>query len=384
MALTNLGYNRLSYDDVLTQQIARAKQLFGEDIDTSDSTPLGKYIRLNCKDIADCFEILEQIYFARFPNSASGVSLDRLCVFAGISRNPATYAKHNVTFTGTAGESVPSGFEVSAGDLIFHTYDTLTIGAGGTVTGVVECETAGTVGNVVTGAIDTIVNPNLNVDSITHTGINTAGQDIESDINLRYRFNQSVSGAGAATAAAISGAISRVPLVDGVHIVENDTDSTANGIPAHSFECFVLAPQSQDNLIAEAIFSKKPLGIKSHGDVTVTVTDAAGVEHDVKFSRTTQVNVYITLTITTNNLFETDGATQIKDAIATYINQLKNGEDVYLASLYGYIYKAAGVVNVSELETSTDGITYAANDISIANDEVARITTTNITVVVDE
>lgn len=385
MALTELGFERPTYDDLLEAQIDRAKELFGEDIDTNDSTPLGKYIRLNVKDLAECYEILEQIYYARFPHTASGTSLDRLCPFAGITRNQATYAKHNITFHGVAGEYVPVGFEVSTADGVttFHTYEALLIGEDGTVSGVVECEDAGIIGNVVTGKIDTIVNPDANVESITHTGIASYGEEVETDTALRQRFDASISGTGSGTAGSISGAIARVPLVDGVTVVENDTDATVNGIPPHSFECFVLAPESQDILIAEAIWSKKPLGIKAHGDIDVDITDSAGITHNVKFSRTKQVDIYVKMSIYTNNYFELDGVQQIKDYIASYINTLKNGEDVYLSSLYSHIYKAAGIVNVSSLTMSTDGKTYSTNNIPISAENVARISTASIEVVVE-
>lgn len=386
MPLTNLGYERPTFEDLLEAQVERAKLLFGEDIDTNDNTPLGKYIRLNVTDLADVYEILEKIYFARFPNTATGVSLDRLCVFAGISRNPATHAQHNIRFIGTAGEYVPEAFEVGTADgtLTFHTYDSLRIGEDGTVIGVVECEQAGEVGNVMVGKIDTIVNPDANVESIEHLSIKVYGEEIESDVDLRDRFNATLSGAGSSTAAAISGAIARVPLVDGVAVLENDTDNTVDGIPPHSFECFVLSPESQDTLVAEAIFNKKPLGIKAHGDVQVGIVDESGVSHIVSFSRTIQKNIYIKLVIDVNNYFETDGKEQIKSYITQYINTLKNGEKVYLSGIYGYIYKAAGVVNVPTLLMSTDGSTYSTADVSVNINEVARINTANIQVVVNE
>lgn len=384
MGLTELGFERPTYDDLLEAQIARAKELFGDDIDTSDATPLGKYIRLNVADLAECYEVLENVYYARFPNTARGVSLDRLCPFAGISRNPATYATHNVVFTGEAGEQVPAGFEVSTvnNDVVFHTYDALTIGEDGTVEAVVECEQAGTVGNVGVGKITTIVNPDSNVESVTHVSIRNYGEEIENDTALRARFTESIAGAGSGTAAAISGAIARVALVDGVTVVENDTDGTVNGIPPHSFECFVLAPETQDSLIAEAIFNKKPCGIKSHGNVEVEVIDSGGATHIVKFSRTIQVDVYLKIEILVSNLFEVNGVDQIKNNISDYINTLKNGKELYLNSLYSQIYKVTGVLNVPILEMSTDGETYSTDNITITADKVARVSTENIEVVV--
>lgn len=386
MPLTTLGYQRPTYDDLLEAQIERAKLLFGEDIDTNDNTPLGKYIRINVADLADVYEILEQIYYARFPNTATGVSLDRLCPFVGIARNPATYAQHNVRFIGTAGEYVPVAFEVSTADgsVTFHTYEALLIGEDGTVDGVVECEQAGEAGNVTIGKIDTIVNPDANVESIQHLGIAQLGEKEETDADLRYRFNQTIQGGGSSTAASIKGAITRVPLVDGVEVVENYTDETVDGIPPHSFECFVLSPETQDVLVAEAIFSKKPIGIKAHGDVAVEIVDESGVKHTVSFSRTLQKDIFVKIAINTNAYFEEDGVEQIKSNIAQYINSLKNGEDVYLSSLYGYIYKANGIVNVSSLTISTDGSTYSTSNIAVGSNEVARINEANVEVVVSE
>ena len=62
----------------------------------------------------------------------------------------------------------------------------------------------------------------------------------------------------------------------------------------------------------------------------------------------------------------------------------KNGEDIFLSSLYNHIYKATGIVNVSSLTIGTDGSSYSVHDISIADAEVARIKTENIEVVVNE
>ena len=101
MPLTSKGFERLTYDDIVNKKIQKAKELFGEDIDTSELTPLGKFIRINAFDLAEAEEEAEYIYYSIFPNTASGVSLDRLCTFVGISRNPATSAIYNVKINGT-------------------------------------------------------------------------------------------------------------------------------------------------------------------------------------------------------------------------------------------------------------------------------------------
>jgi uncharacterized phage protein gp47/JayE len=210
------------------------------------------------------------------------------------------------------------------------------------------------------------------------------GREIENDNDLRYRFNQTAQGAGSATAAAVKSAVLRVELVEGVEVVENETDETVNGIPPHRFETFVLAPESQDQLVAAAIFSKKPLGIKPHGDISVDFVDENGVDHTVAFSRTIKKPVYIRLSISVNNFFEEDGVDTIKSNIAQLINTLKNGDDVYISSMYGSIHKVAGVVNVPSLTMSADGVTYNTGNITVESNEVARVDIANIEVVVNE
>lgn len=373
MALTDTGFYRPTFEEILESQRERAKVLFGEDIDTENNSVLGKYIRLNASDIDTLYQSLEGVYYARFPNTASGLSLDRLCPFAGISRNPATFAKHLVKVHGTAGATVEAGFLVStqSQSQVYHTLEDYVIGADGEVEVIVECEEAGTAGNVATGEICDIVNPSADVTSIEHIRTSEYGEDIESDYNLRLRFKESIAGSGAMTTEAIKSAIMRVTNVQSVYIKENDSDETVDGVAPHSFECFVLAPSSQDYAVAEAIFNKKPIGIKPSGDVAVMVADAGGYEHEIRFSRTLQKDVYIKATILTNNLFPSDGVDEIKANLERLLSNLDNGNDVYLSSLYGQIH-ISGVENVTSLTLSTDGATYSASNITCEPNEVAR------------
>lgn len=383
MPLTDLGFERPTYDEILEKQIERAKLLFGEDIETAENTPLGKYIRLNCKDLAECYEILETVYYSRFIDSAKGQSLDRLCPFAGISRNQATRARHKIKFTGTAGETIPGGFLLSAGEVQFYTINDYVIGEDGTATGYVDCTESGTVGNVGTGKINTIVESSIIVYSIEHLETVSYGDDIETDAALRIRFKEAAAGSGSATADAIRGAISRVPLVESVTIIENDTGKTVDGRPPNSFECYVLSPESQDQLVADAIFSKKPLGIKCVGSISNTVYDKGGRPHTVYFSRTIEKVLHMKVTVNVNGTFEADGENKIKDNIAKNINALKNGGTVYISSIFGYIHEIPGVVNVPSLTISEDGETYSASDINVGEEEVARVSAQNISVTVE-
>lgn len=56
--ITDKGFVRPSYDEILQTQINRAKVLLGNDIDTSEESVLGKFIRINVFDLNICYETL--------------------------------------------------------------------------------------------------------------------------------------------------------------------------------------------------------------------------------------------------------------------------------------------------------------------------------------
>ena len=184
--LDDLGFHRPTYAELLAEQETRARQLFGDDIETGEATALGKYIRLNVYDYARLYELAEKIYYARFPNFATGVQLDRLTPFANISRNPATVARHIVEFYGIAGKIVEQGSLVATGDgVTFYTLEDVTMqdeGLGlGTARVTVECTEFGTVGNVAVGEIDRMGNPNGYVREVRHIALKLLAKDAETD-----------------------------------------------------------------------------------------------------------------------------------------------------------------------------------------------------------
>ena len=131
--LTDLGYRRRTYEEILNAKIEKARELFGEDINTEGNTALGKYIRINAYDQYNVEELAEKIYYSINPQTASGQSLDRVAWRVGMTRNVATPALYNVKVTGTAGAVVEYGFLVGTETgLQFYNTDETVIGDNGT------------------------------------------------------------------------------------------------------------------------------------------------------------------------------------------------------------------------------------------------------------
>ena len=381
--LDDLGFHRPTYAELLAEQETRARQLFGDDIETGEATALGKYIRLNVYDYARLYELAEKIYYARFPNFATGVQLDRLTPFANISRNPATVARHIVEFYGIAGKTVEQGSLVATGDgVTFYTLEDVTMqdeGLGlGTARVTVECTEFGTVGNVAVGEIDRMGNPNGYVREVRHIALKLLAKDAETDKTLRERFHDVVKGTGSGTWEALYGALGRITNVDGVVIVENDTAETVGTMPPHSFQCYIVAPNTLDQQIGQTIFDKKPIGIKPLGEVEVTVLDSAGSAHVMRFSRAIEKQISLQATIKKTTSYPEDGTEQIKTNIANLINGLSNGDDVILSRLYSAIHAVEGVAEVADLKIKAGDGAFAAANIICLPAEFARIQKENI------
>lgn len=359
--LTEKGYQRPTYNELLEKQIERAKSLFGDDIDTSETSIMGKMIRLDVYDYAEIYEDLEKLYYARFPNTATGISLDRLLPFAGITRNLATHAQHKIRIHGNAGAAVEAGMVlVEEAGTAYTTIEDCIIGEDGTADVQIECVQPGSVGNYIKSL--ELESPSADITNIDYLSRETEGQDRESDTAARRRFNMCKSSSGNMTANSVKGAIMQIPNVVAVEVFENKTNDTVNNIPPHAFKCYVLCPNYVEYQVAEAIFSKKPLGIPCVGDLNYQVKDDGGQFHEVKFSKSEPVETVIKLTVKVNEYFETNGEEDIKNNLIEHISSLENGQDIIFTSLYGQIHKVPGVVETLELKLAKKG-----EDLSVQN-----------------
>jgi len=384
MSLDKYGYHRPNYAEILQGKLQMAKTLFGEDIDTSEQTPLGKFIRIGAKDLERAYEDIEAVYYARFPNTAVGQSLDRLCMFAGIVRNPATFAQHSVIISGTAGTQV-SEIVLSGEnrDITFHNTAMFTIPENGSIDIVVECDISGTDGNV--SNINTIINPVAGITDAEYGEQVLYAVDRESDYDLRKRFSVAVNGMGSSNVNGIRSAVLKVPTVKSVSIIENKEDKEVGGRPPHSFECYVYGGELYKQRIGEAIFSKAPVGIKTCStsvppEEAVVVYDESGAAHNVYFSYTRNIKVNIAVSYKKDARAGSDIEAKMSEQIDGYMNSYGVGDDVILSAIYGYIYKVQGISDVVAVSFSASGKTpTAGGNIIIDSNEVAQLGTISYT-----
>ena len=324
--LTERGFLRPSYADLLDAFEVKAKELFGSTVNLSVRSPLGIFLRIFAWFAGLTWQLAEDVYNSGFIDTAAGVSLARLGAFIGIRVLAAQKATGSITITGDAGATIYAGFIVQArNNQRFVTLEDVTIGSSGTATVPIQAFEAGPDGNVAAGTIDTVVTPLAAAISVTNTAV----------------------------------------------VWENETDETdSDGLPPHSIEAIVYG--GTDANIAAAIHARKAAGIQTYGGQSAQVLDASGKLRRIKFSRPTPVPIYVQISdLVTSDAYAGDAA--LKAAIVEYIGSaagdiaesgLAIGETVYYNRLMCPVNNTPGVVDYT-LKVSTDGKTWSKNNIAI-------------------
>lgn len=241
--------------------------------------------------------------------------------------------------------------------------------------------------SVPSNTIIIIVNPIAGLSSVNNIAAGLAGRDVETDEEFRIRRRESLTAIGAGTDEAIRSALlQEVDNVTAALVISNRTDVTdGDGRPPHSFEAVVSGGDEQE--IADKIWEKQPSGIQPNGDITKTVVDSVGNNQTVKFSRPTNVYIWVDLdyALNTEESFPTNGEDLIKEAIVDWAAEnLGIGDDVIYQRLSIPIYSVPGVgtITITLATSTTPGGppgSYTAADITIASDEIAVFDTTRMT-----
>ena len=374
--LTNTGFKPKRYADILLEKERRARELFGNDVNLSDSSPLGMLVRLNAWDEAAVWQQMEEVYLSAYVSSAEGVSLDRKCQDIGIMRQLATRATGTIQFSGADGTQIFEGFEVqTATGIVFRTTTATTI-SGGLALAEIEAVVPGASGNVGAGAISRMVRPQAGVTGVTNPDPTSGGRDTETDAQLRERYVRSVSKPGGASAAAIEAALLDIEGVLDAVVRQNVTLETdpATGIPPKAIAPIVWGGDA--DRIVETLYAVKPAGIQCWGEDEVReITDSRGVTHTIGFNRPGIVTVNVSATLTVDAaIFPPDGDALVGAAIEGYLSGLALGEDVIYTRIISRIHSVPGIIDIPTLTVNG-----GTGNIAIAKTAVAVPGTITVT-----
>ncbi|MCZ2396121.1 MAG: baseplate J/gp47 family protein [Chitinophagales bacterium] len=353
----------------------RARNLFGENINLTDRSPLGIFIQVLAWSIALLWQLAEKVYYSAFVDTSEGNSLDYAVRKGGVTRRGAEKAIATQRFTGDNGTVIPLGFLVGTEtEILFETIESGEITTG-TLDLTVRALIGGTQSNIPAGNINQIINPLAGLSSTVNTTDAGGGRNIETDAELRTRYFLSFASAGASTIDALIAALLRTVGVRGANIEEvKNLDNDVIG-----FRAIVLGGLAND--VAQTILNYKAWGVKTFGTQTGTAVASNGQNYTINFDYATEVDLYANITITKSGAFPVNGVDLIKDKIAEYIggtdtqgniySGLAMGQDIVYARLIDVIFNVAGVADVV-LDISKDNITFAKSNIAVDFDEVAQ------------
>ena len=377
--LTEKGFKRKRYADIIEEKESRARELFGENVNLGEQSPLGLFIRLNAWEESLAWQVAEDVYLSAFVDSATGTSLDKVAQYIGIVRSPATRAAGAVKFEGDNGTVIEEGFLLETEDGIqFKTTEEVEID-GGEITAEIRAVEPGTDGNVPANTITEIVNPIEGLDSVKNDEETTGGSNKETDAELRERYINSVAKGGSSTVDSIRASLLDIEGVRAALVIVNSENEEVDGRPPKSFESYVLGGEAED--IAKTILQTGAAGIQAYGQETETVEDDAGQEHTIGFTYATEVDIYVDVTVTTNEEYPEDGDERMVTEIVKYIGGededgqvytgLSMGDDVIYTQIIKACYRVPGVEDVDvNIGTSPDPT--GTENISIDTTEVAE------------
>lgn len=218
--------------------------------------------------------------------------------------------------------------------------------------------------------------------------------DGETDAELRKRMDNAET-SGLATYDGMLTYLRNV-LGSDIGLKENYEPTTDNdGIPGHSFRVVVPTdnPATSDD-IAQAIWNCKPAGIKGDGNLYGTATDKAGMKHQVKFSRPTNVtiDVQVILTLYGEESFPVGGESAVRDAIYDWSvgnppwasAEYTQGKDVIPERFYTPVLTVPGISSAVFKVRKHGESTWQTGNIVIRSQETAVLSKSDINVSVVE
>jgi len=378
--LDSKGFVRARQQDLVSSMNATARSVFGQDVNLSERSPLGMIIKIVSFAMGVVWQLAESVYYSAYKDTAQGYQLDGVGQYIGITRKAASYATGTATFTGVVGTAIPLYFLIQSADGVqFWTQTSGTIPAGGTIDLAIQAIELGITGNKASGTIVGITSPLIGLTSVTNATATTGGNDIETDVEFRTRYDNSIAKGGASTVEAIQAELLAVTNVKDAVVTENDTMAIVDSIPPKTIRAMLYGGTDTD--IANAIFDTKAAGIQAYGTTIVPITDVNGVIHSIGFSRVAEVPIYVNVVLTKDvELFPPTGNTTIQTAIISYIGGLDEdsteyfglglGDDVVFTKIIGLCHSVSGVIDVT-VTLSTDNITFTAANKAITSGQVA-------------
>ena len=372
--VTEQGFTVKSAAEITADLDAKFVGTFGSQFDTSAESPDGQLIGVVAKLLEDVWQQAEGAYNAYSPSNAYGVGLDKVAEINGITRITNLPTSVAITFSGTAGTVVPTGYIVKTVDgLEFATVAVAVIPAIVTA----KCTTQGAI-KILANEVHVLTTAIAGLTGATNLEPGITGITREEDPAFRARRENSTISRGTSSIDAIYEGVKSLNLPY-IAIIENTTSATVDGVPANSF--LVVVEGGTPAEVSQVIYDNKPQGITSYGSIVTVINDSKGYPHNIGISRPTPIDISVTTSITNLPGASVDSATLVKAAIVDYVNNLNISEDVYWSYFFSAILEVVPNIKINSLQIKfTVGGTFGTTDLVLTPQQRARTDASKVVV----
>lgn len=270
-----------------------------------------------------------------FVDETSGRFIDKNAAGYGITRKPGTAASVLLTFTGSAGTTIPAGtLCVTQDGLGFATDEALTLGetGGGTVTATADA--VGTAYNVPAGAIISMQQAVSGVTSLTNEEAAAGGTDPETDAALFARLD----------------AYKKTPPTSGNDRHYHQWALAVNGVGAASVIRCWDGPGTVKVIIAD--MALRPVEEELRAEVAAYIETQRPVTAEVTVESAAGVPVEVSVTVTTDGTVSKPATEQtLTERLAEYLGEIAftEGAEVVYNRVLAIVMGLPGVTDCSGL-----------------------------------
>lgn len=374
--IDSTGFNKPTYPEILLEYQDLAREKYGEDINMSSNTPLGKLLELLAYREYEMIEDIEALYNSKFIFKSSGQALidnlaDRL-----ITPRDATKASGQLKIVTTDRVGIRRGTLFRGGNAggLYQTLRNYQFMVAGEHYIEVESLEYGDAGNAMPNTINVIVNPVRNLESVTNPEAFVNGQDEETDEELKDRYERSRAISGSRRLEAIEANI--LQTVEGINDVialENVEMVEVNGIPPKSI--YIIYDGGDGKDVAHVVYEKKAAGIKAHGSEEYTFENDKGIENTIGVTPAERKDIYVRVTVLVGRDYDdAKGEDDIKRATYEYIGGYY-GDTKYRGVSMGDTIYATQIE--SSVNCSTSGILDITAELSLDGENYERVNITS-------
>ena len=273
-----------------------------------------------------------------FVDETSGSFIDKDAAGYGITRKPGTAASVTLTFTGSAGTTVPAGtLCVTQDGLGFATDEDLTLGEDGSGTVTATADAVGTAYNVLAGAIVSTQQAVSGVTSLVNETAAAGGTDPESDAALFARLD----------------AYKKTPPTSGNDRHYHQWALEVNGVGAASVIRCWDGPGTVKVIIAD--MALHPVTEELRAEVAAYIETQRPVTAEVTVESAEGVSVTVSVTVTTDGtVTKLDTEKELTERLAEYLGEIAftEGATVVYNRVLALVMGLPGVTDCADLKVN--------------------------------